>query len=82
MIRFAVDFLNLNYDRGEVLKIAFRIMTGKARHVDDSKYMCSEFVDLCFKQISRTLNHSNKGFIHPEHIATDKNVVILQELVP
>ena len=82
MIHYAVNFLNRNYDRGEILKIAFRIVTGKTRHKDDDEYMCSEFVDICFKKISRKLNRGKKGFIYPEHIATDKNVRILYELIP
>jgi hypothetical protein len=78
----AIDLLNRNYDKDEIAKIIARIGLGIGRHNDDYEYMCSEFVDECFKQMEIELSRDPKGFIFPEHIAADPNVKPLFEISP
>lgn len=78
----AIDLLNRNYDKEEIAKIVARIGLGIGRHRDDYEYMCSEFVDECFKQLEIELSRDPKGFIFPEHIAADPNVKPLFEITP
>ncbi len=78
----AIDLLNRNYDKDEIAKIIARIGLGIGRHIDDYEYMCSEFVDECFKQMEIELSRDPKGFIFPEHIAADPNVKPLFEISP
>ncbi|NYF23938.1 YiiX/YebB-like N1pC/P60 family cysteine hydrolase [Sporosarcina sp. JAI121] len=78
----AIDLLNRNYDKDEIAKIVARISLGIGRHSDDFEYMCSEFVDECFKQLEIELSRDPMGFIFPEHIAADPNVKPLFEVTP
>lgn len=78
----AIDLLNRNYDKDEIAKIVARISLGIGRHKDDYEYMCSEFVDECFKQMEIELSRDSMGFIFPEHIAADPNVKPLFEISP
>lgn len=80
MLGKAVDLLNHNYDKDEIAKIIARISLGIGRHSDDQEYICSEFVDECFKQLKIELSHDSNGFIYPEHIAADPNVKPLFEI--
>lgn len=82
MLGKAADSLNLNYDRGEITKILMRIVFGVAKHVDNDAYICSEFVDTCFKQIGIEFPRNANGFIYPEHIAADPQVMPLFEISP
>lgn len=79
MLGKAADLLNSKYDKNDIAKIAWRITTGLGKHKKDNEYICSEFVDECFHEIGIPLNRGKKGFIFPEHIAADKNVVPLYE---
>jgi hypothetical protein len=47
----AADLLNRKYDKDEIAKIAFRIVTGIGKHTTDNEYICSKFVDECFEAI-------------------------------
>lgn len=76
----AIDLLNRNYDREEIGRIVARIGLGIGRHKDDEEYMCSEFVDECFKELGIELSRDPMGFIFPEHIAADLNVKALFEV--
>lgn len=78
----AVDLLNRNYDKNEIAKIVARIGLGIERHRDDDEYICSEFVDECFKELEIELLHDQKGFIFPEHIAADSHIKPLFVLSP
>ena len=70
----AVDLLNRNYDKDEIAKIVARIGLGIGRHRNDKEYICSEFVDECFKELEIKLSRDRAGFIFPEHIAADSNI--------
>lgn len=64
----------------DMVKITWRIMTGLGKHKPDDEYICSEFVDKCFKEMGIALERGSGGFIFPEHIAADKNIDPLFEL--
>ena len=78
----AIDLLNRNYDKDEIAKIVARISLGIVRHTEDFEYMCSEFVDECYKQLEIELTRDPMGFIFPEHIAADSYVKPLFEITP
>ena len=82
MLGKAVDLLNRSYDKDEIAKIVSRIGLGIGRHKDDDEYICSEFVDECFKQLEIVFQRDSEGFIYPEHIAADLNVTPLFEITP
>ncbi|MFF2287213.1 YiiX/YebB-like N1pC/P60 family cysteine hydrolase [Peribacillus butanolivorans] len=78
----AVDLLNRNYDKDEIAKIVARIGLGIGRHRDDDEFICSEFVDECFKELEIELLSDQKDFIFPEHIAADSKVKPLFRISP
>ncbi|MCU5605986.1 YiiX/YebB-like N1pC/P60 family cysteine hydrolase [Bacillus cereus] len=78
----AIDLLNRNYDKDEIAKVAARISLGIGRHRDDDEYICSEFVEACFKKLEIEFSHDQKGFIFPEHIAADSNIKPLFRISP
>jgi hypothetical protein len=89
MVGEAFDLLHRKYDMEEIGKIMGRLSKfGKALskvvhfsdHVDNGAYICSEFVDVCFRKIGIKFKH-DRGYIYPEHIASDGNVRPLFEIV-
>lgn len=82
MFNTAVNLLNRNYDKVEIAKIVARIGLGIGRHKDNDEYICSEFVDECFKQLEIEFQRDSMGFIVPEHIAADINIEPLFEICP
>lgn len=80
MLAKAADSLNKKYDKDEMAKILARVTIGLGKHGDNDAYICSEFVDICFKEIGITFPRDPKGFIFPEHIAADENVSALFEI--
>jgi hypothetical protein len=82
MLGKAVDLLNRNYDKVEIARIVARVGLGIGRHKDDQEYICSEFIDECFKQMDIELLRDSMDFIFPEHIAADPNVKPLFGLYP
>lgn len=82
MLGIAVDLLNRNYDKEEIARIVARVGLGIGKHKDDNEYICSEFVDECFKQMDIVFRRDPMGFIFPEHIAADSQVRPMLELQP
>jgi hypothetical protein len=78
----AIDLLNRNYDKNEIAEIVARIGLDIGRHRNDDEYICSEFVNECFKQLDIELLLDPMGFIFPEHIAADQKVKPLFEISP
>ena len=76
----AVDLLNRNYDKDMIAQIVARIGLGIGRHGDE--YICSEFVDKCFKELEIEFSRDQMGFIYPEHIAADSNIKPLFGISP
>jgi hypothetical protein len=74
-ISFGIDELTKPYDDWEILRIAFRILFNKGRRVNDRKYICSELVQVCYKQMSVTFNYRNK-IISPDDIWRDERLVM------
>jgi len=81
MLGKAADMLNLKYDKAILQKIMLRIFTGMGRNAQNDEYVCSEFVDECFRQIGIVFPNTG-GFISPENIAADPNVQALFEIIP
>ncbi|MGZ0019107.1 YiiX/YebB-like N1pC/P60 family cysteine hydrolase [Nitrosomonas sp. wSCUT-2] len=81
MLGKAADTLNKKYDKDEISKIIARITIGLGKHGDNDAYICSEFVDICFREIGIVFPRDSRGFIFPEHIAADANVQPLYEIV-
>ncbi|WP_223594016.1 YiiX/YebB-like N1pC/P60 family cysteine hydrolase [Neobacillus bataviensis] len=82
MLGNAVDLLNYNYDKDEIARIVARVGLGIGKHKDDKAFICSEFVDVCFKQMDIVFGRDPMGFIFPEHIAADAKVRPLFEIQP
>lgn len=80
MLGKAADTLNKKYDKEEIARILARVTIGLGRHSDNDAYICSEFVDVCFQAIGVSFPRNEKGFIFPEHIAADVNVMPLCEI--
>ena len=70
-----LSLLNKNYDKSEIAQIVARIGLGVGKHRDNEEFICSEFVDVCFKEADICFTSDKKGFIFPEHIAADENVI-------
>jgi hypothetical protein len=69
-IRFGMDELTKPYDDWEILRIAVRILFKIGKRVNDRKYICSELVQVCYKQMGIVFNYSNK-IISPDDIWKD-----------
>ncbi len=80
MLGKAADSLNKRYDKDEIAQILARVTIGLGRHSDNDAYICSEFVDICFREIGIDFPRDSRGFIFPEHIAADENVSALFEI--
>ncbi len=81
MLGKAADSLNKKYDKDEIARILARITIGLGKHSDNDAYICSEFVDACFKEIGVTFPRGPNGFIFPEQIAADINVTPKFEII-
>lgn len=77
----AADRLNRKYDKEEILKILARMTLRLGKHAENDAYICSEFVDECFRKLNVNFPRDEKGFIFPEHIAADVNVTAICEVV-
>lgn len=80
MLGKAADSLNKKYDKDEIARILARVTIGLGKHSDNDAYICSEFVDVCFKEIGIAFPRDSNGFIFPEHIAADVNVAPKYEI--
>lgn len=72
MTHKGMSLLGSKYDWCEIMGIAARILAQRllrqsiqARAIDD-KYICSEFVEYCFRAAGIQLNYNAKGFISPK----------------
>ncbi len=74
-ISYGMDELTKPYDDWEILRIAFRIMFNIGKRVNDRKYICSELVQVCYKQIGMVFNYRNK-IISPDDIWKDERLVM------
>ncbi|HEY8605950.1 MAG TPA: YiiX/YebB-like N1pC/P60 family cysteine hydrolase [Noviherbaspirillum sp.] len=74
LLGIAADKLNRKYDKEEIGRILARVTLGIGKPGQNDAYICSEFVDVCFQQIGIRFPRHEKGFIFPEHIASDPDV--------
>jgi len=79
--RKAVDLLGNNYDKKEILRIAYRIVKSVFRENEecllppnDNKYICSEYVYECYKSIGLNIQHNCGGFISPVDFAATEQI--------
>lgn len=79
-ISFGMDELTKPYDDWEILRIAMRILFKRGRRVKDRKYICSELVQVCFKQFGIVFNYRNK-IISPDDIWKDERLVMKYRLL-
>lgn len=78
--RKAVDLLGHQYDSKEIMRITAKIVASMVKdslYCDlpdgDDAYICSEYVDECFKSIGINV-HTECGYIIPDNFATDENI--------
>ncbi len=79
-ISFGMDELTKPYDDWEILRIAMRILFKRGRRVKDRKYICSELVQVSFKQFGIVFNYRNK-IISPDDIWKDDRLVMKYRLL-
>ncbi|HKQ46955.1 MAG TPA: YiiX/YebB-like N1pC/P60 family cysteine hydrolase [Phycisphaerae bacterium] len=73
---FGVDELTRPYDKDEIAKIIARIALGLGRKERDREYICSELVFECFAHAGMGFAYNPKGFISPEDVWTDPQVLV------
>lgn len=86
--RFAVDLLGYPYDNDQIAKIAGRIMLAATKmkkqfeHIitPDKEFICSEYVDVCFKSVGIRVDWDKDGFISPDDFARDPNISVIAPL--
>ncbi len=78
--RKAIDLLGHQYDTKEVMRITAKIATSMFKDSlfcdvpeTDDAYICSEYVNECFKSIGINIE-TECGYIIPDNFATDKNI--------
>jgi hypothetical protein len=74
MLGEAADLLNRKYNKEEIGEIIARVTIGLGHPIDNNTYICSEFVDVCFRKIGIKFNRAAGDFIFPEQIAIDPNI--------
>jgi hypothetical protein len=79
-ISFGMDELTKPYDDWEILRIAMRILFKGGRRVKDRKYICSELVQVCYRQFGIVFNYRNK-IISPDDIWKDERLVMKYRLL-
>ncbi|MBK4737668.1 YiiX/YebB-like N1pC/P60 family cysteine hydrolase [Noviherbaspirillum pedocola] len=80
MLGEAADLLNRKYNKEEVGMILARLTIGFGHPVENNTYICSEFVDECFRKIDIVFPRAESGFIFPEQIAADPRVQPMYEI--
>ena len=80
MTRFAFERFGYPFGGGEMTKIALRLIAGgvgmktpKPLQPDD-EYICSEYVDRCYRQVGIETPYNKDGFIAPCDFAADPQV--------
>ena len=75
---FAIDRFGYPYDTDEIIRIAARIASGgllEGGNLQDIKeYICSEYVDACYRTLGVEIRRASPGFISPADFARDPDV--------
>ncbi|WLR61045.1 YiiX/YebB-like N1pC/P60 family cysteine hydrolase [Guptibacillus hwajinpoensis] len=82
MLRRGADLTGKLYDIEEILKILASVVIGDLESIPNDKYICSEFIQECFQKAGISFSDDGRGFIYPEHIASDPAVQPLYKLIP
>ncbi len=82
MLRRGADLTGKLYDIQEILKILASVVIDDLKSIPNDKYICSEFIQECYRKAGLSFPDDGRGFIYPEHIANDPAVLPLYELVP
>ena len=72
-ISYGMDELTKPYDNFEILRVAMRIMLRVGRRTHDRKYICSELVNDCFRQIGVRFRLVD-NYVSPDDIWRDAAV--------
>jgi len=81
LIKRATSLLNKDFSLKDFAAFFRRASTGKGKHLRDDHFLCSEFVERCFRKgIGITFPDDGAGFVAPEHIASDEKVEALVEI--
>jgi hypothetical protein len=76
----AIDLMGDPFSPGEIVKIATRIAFGRFdRHMPEplkanDEFICSEYIDRCFRRVGVQFRWNGRGFISPADIANDEHV--------
>lgn len=77
---FAVDRFGDPFATQEIVKIALRIMLGRAKRplppilAPDNEFICSEYVAKCLQQVGIEVRWDAVGFLAPEDFARDPKI--------
>jgi hypothetical protein len=82
MLKRGADLTGKFYDIEEILKILASVVIDDLESIPNNKYICSEFIQECYQKAGISFQDDGRGFIYPEHIASDPDVRPLYELVP
>ncbi|WP_347549004.1 YiiX/YebB-like N1pC/P60 family cysteine hydrolase [Pseudalkalibacillus hwajinpoensis] len=82
MLRRGADLTGKMYDIEEILKILASVVIDDLKSIPNDRYICSEFIQECFQKAGISFSDDGRGFIYPQHIASDPNVHPLAKLVP
>ncbi len=84
----ALERLGYPYSGAELIKIAERICdrlegrTAAGLLSENGRYICSEYVAMCYQQIGIDIRPDKEGFMAPADIADDPNVDGVFSIVP
>ncbi|MDQ0484277.1 YiiX/YebB-like N1pC/P60 family cysteine hydrolase [Guptibacillus hwajinpoensis] len=82
MLRRGADLTGQPYDIEEIVKILASVVIGDLTSIPNDKYICSEFIQECYKKAGIFFQDDGRGFIYPKHISKDPSVQPLYELIP
>jgi hypothetical protein len=80
LIHYAIDCMGDPFSPGEIAKIGMRIAFARTGRVmldnlsPRDEFICSEYVDRCFRKVDIEIPWDGKGFIAPADIANDPKV--------
>ncbi len=81
MARFAVDQLAREYDKTEIARIAWRLGAGETGPVTRNQaYICSEYVEECYRRCGIEIPYNERGFIAPADFARDPGFQVIARL--
>ena len=79
----AIDLMGCRFSPGEIVKIATRIAFGRFdRRTPEplkakDEFICSEYVDHCYRRVGVAIKWNGRGFISPADIANDDQVTAI-----